>query len=84
MYLEFSTSFHSGSGFCLSPWAIQGLSTSLSQSLSRGGGVWVWWFGFEFGGCCFRSAVAGGLGWLWIVVGGRLRWSCVIVCSGFF
>ena len=27
--------------------------------------------------------MAGGLGWLWIVAGGRLRWSWVIVCSGF-
>lgn len=37
-----------------------------------------------FGGCCFKSTVAGGLGWLWIDVGGRLRWLWVIVCSGFF
>ena len=28
--------------------------------------------------------MAGGLGWLWTVVGGRLHWSWVIVCSGFF
>ena len=60
---------------------IQGLSTYLSQSLSWGGGAWVWWFGFEFGGCCFRSAVAGGLGWLWIVVGSRLRWSWQWLCQ---
>ena len=66
---------------------LSSLWLTLSQSLSWGVGAWVWtvwWFRFEFGGCCFKSALSGGLGWLWILVGGGLHWLWVIVCYGFF